>query len=1367
MNSLNDFTNLYSLSKTLRFELKPIGKTKATFDEWIKEIQEGVENGDNFLLKDEKIYKAYVSMKYVLDYIHEDFINHSLNSEVAKSIDWSQYFEAYKGKTDGINDNENKLRAEIGKTFFEGVRYIKENLKGIEVGKGKNKKNLDFKEKSYKCLGEDKMLNYINVKADSLAKHLEKTKDEIEEQTKILKGFWGYFSKYVENRNNYYKTDKEQSTAIATRIVHENLPTFCDNILRFEKYKGQYVSMKKWLNENGKNTQIKNAQTGKFQDVTEICAENFEINHFSDCLTQAGIDAYNVLMGNYNMLVNLYNQARKDESGFKKLPEFERLKKQIGCGEKKSLFAQLIADKEKDLGDKKNEKEIQSVEKLLRTAKDAGERIFRKQGESASIDTVPAFIDWLKTCDDWKGVYWSKGAVNRISNIYFANWHTIKDKFKSKKSSATFDKKREEQVKLRDAVELSDLFAILDEEKLDFVFKESVLKEYEAVIDPNGPARKDLINMICADMERNMKTFLDNADAIVGLKKYKDENTDDEDKIVKQIKDWFDASNDIMRTIRYFAVPKSKMKGNMANPTMEQALYNLLYNNDADWSKWYDMIRNYLTKKPQDDVKKDKIKLNFNSSSLLKGWSVGEEKVKLSVMLKKDGLYYLCILKDKKLFEMIDSNEIYKPNGGAERMCIRNLGFKTLTGKGYKGMFNVKYSEETDNRLKISRVKKYIKESDNKYLHKYPDLKCAIEKEYGDDIESFKKEVTQVLSKYCQCSFVPIDWKKLQEHENAGELFLFQISSKDFKEKSTGNKDLQTIYWEDLFTKNSSHRIAANGEIFTRQPVAKESKICHSVGQKLVDKKDVDGNSIPEKIYKEVFDYVNKRTKILSKEAKSLLDSDKIKVKDVKYKIEKDRRFYGENKYFFHCPILLNYAAKAYKDLNSAYPEVNEKINDAVQKTSDLSFIGIDRGEKHLVYSCTIDKKGAIVDCKHHDNINGTDYVRKLTEKANERTESRKNWQTQSKIADLKDGYISHVVHSLVEETIKDKNGRVNPHSYIVLEDLNKEMKRGRQKFEQQVYQKFETALAKKLNFVVDKSAKPDEFGSVGHALQLTPPVNNYQDIENKKQFGIMLYTRANYTSITDPLTGWRKTIYIKNGNDADIKEQIMEKFSDFGFDGKDYFFEYTEPHANKKWKLYSGTNGKSLLRFRNKPQMKEDKNVWIPEEISVVEILDELFAGFDKKKSFKKQIESGKDLSEVSGSSLTAWQSLRYVLDLIQQIRNSGGTEDDDNFLLSPVRDGEGRHFDTRKSKEFKGLEKIVDADANGAYNIARKGLIMDEHIKTWISNGKPKNKDNKKEVSDLNLFISDEEWDMWLLDRNMWKENLQKFASRKQMFG
>ena len=99
---------------------------------------------------------------------------------------------------------------------------------------------------------------------------------------------------------------------------------------------------------------------------------------------------------------------------------------------------------------------------------------------------------------------------------------------------------------------------------------------------------------------------------------------------------------------------------------------------------------------------------------------------------------------------------------------------------------------------------------------------------------------------------------------------------------------------------------------------------------------------------------------------------------------------------------------------------------------------------------------------------------------------------------------------------------------------------------------------------------------------------------------------------------------------------------------------------------------------------------------------------------------------------------------------------------MYSPVRNDKDEHFDTRNYINNGELSEIRDADANGAYNIARKGLIMDAHIKQWIKEGQPTTKRDGKESSDLDLFISDKEWDLWLLQREQWKKELPIFASR-----
>ena len=1465
MNNIDNFTNLYSLSKTLRFELKPIGKTAETFEQWLKEVKssEPVADKDNNLFaKDEKIKEAYLSIKPIMDKQHEQFIERSLTSDEAKGIDFSQYFEAYREKN--VSDKlEKGLREQIGNTYQEAGKYFSE-----KISKVLDKEFTAKKEKPYVCLTDAKMLNYLSANIKELAKQNGIDEKELVNHLEQFKGFWGYLGGYNTNRENYYITDKEASTAVATRIVHENLPTFCNNALRFEKRKEEYLDIYRYLKDNNRETKIKIAQ-GEEIEAEPITETIFQIEHFNKCIAQSQIEEYNRIIGHYNYLINLYNQARREETGFKKIDEFEKLYKQIGCGKKKTMFAALIKDKEADLTqEEKNKEGIFTVEKLLQKAKDAGNGMFKNGSNETEIDTLPAFIKFLKECDNWDGIYMSSTAVNKISNLYFANWHSIKDKLldwyngkdkelkEKAKTCITYEKKREEPIKLRDAVELSGLFGVLDAdaEQSEHVFKASLFKddetnEYRGVLDKALTPSKNLINLLCFDIERNINEFLQGSNSGFALDKHKDENNEsgedkygdfvpwkyDEEKnnqsgkanqagkkdnTIENIKNWFDAATDAMRIVRYFAVRKSKMKGNLPNVTMEQALSNLLYSDEAQWFKWYDLIRNYLTKKPQDDAKENKLKLNFDSSSFLKesGWDNDYSKNGAFIVIKGND-YYLVVVNDK--LEEDDINKLKtSSNNTAKRLIYKQqkMDFKNfprlfIFSKGDNLAPAVeKYKLPIETILKdYKKYRELSQKGKESFIKEHPKFrsnlieyfkKCALVHESllpfkdmleivwrkTDDYNTLSEFYSDTINACYEITFENIDFEKLCSMD---KFYLFQIYNKDFSigkdggNGSTGKSNMHTIYWKMLFDETNLKDVifkldGQGAEIFMREPVTNESPVKHRVGSKMVNKRDKDGNTIPEQIYREIYSFVNDKTEKISKEAQKYIDEQKAIIKNVKHEIIKDKRFYDKTKYLFHCPITINFKARNFSSQDIAkgiaFSVVNPQITDALQQSDNLQFIGIDRGEKHLVYSCTIDKNGKIIKCKHHDIISvttkdkegkniehKTDYVQKLEAVADERIIAKKNWQAQNKIKDLKSGYISHVVHRLVEETIKDGE-KIAPHAYIVLEDLNTKMKRGRQKIEKQVYQNLETALAKKLNFVVDKNAKQGELGSVSKALQLTPPISNYQDIEGKKQFGVMLYTRANYTSVTDPATGWRKTIYIKNGKEEDIKKQILEKFSDFGFDGKDYYFEYTEDHAGHPWRLYSGKNGESLPRFQNRKQLQQDKNIWVPEQINVVEILDQLFANFDKTKSFKAQVENGVELKKIDVRSETAWQSLRYALDLIQQIRNSGEKNSkDDNFLYSPVRDNKNdEHFDTRNFANNGDLSEIVDADANGAYNIARKGLIMDAHIKHWMKSGQPKMRNDGKEASDLDLFISDKEWDLWLLDREQWEKELPRFASR-----
>lgn len=615
----------------------------------------------------------------------------------------------------------------------------------------------------------------------------------------------------------------------------------------------------------------------------------------------------------------------------------------------------------------------------------------------------------------------------------------------------------------------------------------------------------------------------------------------------------------------------------------------------------------------------------------------------------------------------------------------------------------------------------------NYYAGQYPLLKQIADRNYSDK-KVFDKKVQDVLTECYECNFRPIDWNIVLKYVSEEKLYLFEIYSKDFSEKSKGNKpNLQTTYWEHVFQNDSSIQLCGGGELFFREKaISDDKKIIHPANQP---------------IYRR---------------------SDGKKESRFNHDIIKDKRF-TEEKYFFHIPIKINYQSPGQSFINGKvnlklYTEINDLISHIFTQTDDIQFLGIDRGEQHLIYYSLVDAKGKIIEQDHFDAINKKDYLQEINEAARKLREKQENWQQKGNISNLKDGYISLVIHEIIQK-MKDKDGNFKP-TFIVLEDLNTGFKRSRQKFEQQVYQKFELALAKKLNYLVDKNAPMGEIGSVAKALQLTPPIGNYQDIENRKQVGIILYTRANYTSVTDPATGWRKTIYLKKGSEQSIKEQSLSTFSEIGLDKQgDYFFQYSDENTGKTWTLWSGKNGKSLERYRSR--RGKDKNEYIVDPYFPKEMLDQLFKNFDKQKSLLVQLRNGEaSLSKIDDKN-TAWESLRFVINLVQQIRNSGDAAkgQNDNFLLSPVRNEHGEHFDSRNYQKQKNPNLPKDADANGAYNIARKGIVMYEHIKQWVKDGKQK----FEKSTDLDLFISDKEWDLWASDKEQWKEQVQTFASRK----
>lgn len=515
-------------------------------------------------------------------------------------------------------------------------------------------------------------------------------------------------------------------------------------------------------------------------------------------------------------------------------------------------------------------------------------------------------------------------------------------------------------------------------------------------------------------------------------------------------------------------------------------------------------------------------------------------------------------------------------------------------------------------------------------------------------------------------SFVNVSVAYIDKLVNEGEMYLFQIYNKDFSEYSKGTPNMHTLYWKALFDDRNLvdmvYKLNGQAELFYRKKSLDSIRPMHPANQPIKNK--------------------NKN----NKKKESLFE----------YDLVKDRR-YTVDKFMFHVPITMNFK-------NAGLEKINQQVREYLQQADDTHIIGIDRGERHLLYLVVIDMHGNIKEqfslneivneCS--GNTYHTNYHALLDAREEERLNARRSWQTIESIKELKEGYLSQVIHRITQLMVKY-------HAIVVLEDLSMGFMRGRQKVEKQVYQKFEKMLIDKLNYLVDKKVDVSQPGGLLNAYQLTNKFESFQSSE--KQSGFVFYIPAWNTSKIDPVTGFVNLLDTRYQN-VEKARAFFSKFDAIRYNKDKDWFEFGVDYDNfnkkaegtmTKWTLC--TQGVRICTFRN----AEKNSQWDTQEVDLTTEMKSLFG--------QSQIDVNGNLKEAicSQSDKTFFMRLLHLLKLMLQMRNSiTGTEID--YLVSPVADGNGNFYDSRKCDST--LPK--NADANGAYNIARKGLMLLEQMKT-----------------------------------------------------
>ncbi|MGL5648858.1 MAG: type V CRISPR-associated protein Cas12a/Cpf1, partial [Clostridium sp.] len=795
------------------------------------------------------------------------------------------------------------------------------------------------------------------------------------------------------------------------------------------------------------------------------------------------------------------------------------------------------------------------------------------------------------------------------------------------------------------------------------------------------------------------------------------------------IKAYLDTWKDFQRFIKL-------LLGYGTEPNKDERFYSELESIWLELDKLtiaYNKVRNYLTKKPYSI---EKIKLNFNNPNLLDGWSKNKEISNSCIMFKGkygedakdkcDDYYYLGIMntefnKDFKTYnEPIDEEDVFEKmiylQAADPAKDVQN--FMRIDGKvekknGRKNsdgvnelLENLKNTHLPTEINRIRRERTFSREDKEKFntddliafIDFYKELAIEYYSDYdfvfkeSKDYYSFKEFTDHINKQAYQIRFEKVSKKYIESLVKEGKLYLFKVYNKDFSPKSKGTKNLHTLYFKALFDEknleNVVYKLNGQAEIFFRKKSLElDNTTIHyaNIPMKNKVKKDEGGNETTA-----VYDY----------------------------DIIKDRRFTIDT-FHFHVPITMNFSSDEMKN-------INEKVNKVIKNGKNINIIGIDRGERNLIYVSVINEKGEILEqksfniIKKNENENGKDYHKAIKEKEESRANARVNWDNIEGIKQIKEGYLSQVIHQIC--LMMEKYNAI-----VVLENLNGGFKNSRKKFEVSIYQKFEKMLIEKLNYYVNKQKDAEEYGGLLKAYQLTNKFESFKKLG--KQSGFLYYVDPWDTSKIDPTTGFVNLYNFKYENVEKAKE-IIEKFDRIEFNKDEDYFEFDIDYSKfgdrakgskQKWTLCSIRE--RIINFKN----KEKQNNWDSKQIDVTEVLKKLF--IEKNIDIKEDIK--KELLRSNSKEL-----LKGVLDLIKimtQLRNSEIVSDRD-YIQSPVKNKNGEFYNSELEKEkTKEEQKLpIDADANGAYNIARKGLMLVQIIKSTP----------EEKLKGLRLNVTREDW-------------------------
>ncbi len=1245
--TLSEFTNIYQLSETLTFELRPTGKTAENLKK------------SGLLEQDFQRAEDYPKVKEFLDEQHKQLLQRVLSQ--ITDINWLPLANAI--------------------AEFQKNKDLKEDLE---------KKQADYREKIVKKLKEDSLfLTLVKEPTPSkLFKQLLAT-PEAASEIETFARFACYFKGFQENRKNIY-SEEAQQTAAAFRAVNENFPKFLNIVNIYASFQDKHPELVKEIE----------SRTQTILDGRTI-SDMFKVDSYNLFLPQSGIDFINAVIGEINYAVNQYRQQHPEIKAAE-LP-FMPL-----------LFKQILSDREQAFTIKKFENDTD----LYLALREFAQSFKEVEINGCKVDFFPALQKELAKLNEDSNLFVDAKSFEKISTKTTGNWYTIQEAMLRFAEQNHTSKTAREKYCNRAAFNLQEI------------------KNWDISVPQEETSRHVDITTywtgeFAAQLFEKEKNLFPQFEQLISEEHKNLRN--DEDK-VQLLKEYLDSVQEILHLLKPFNVSPEYEGDQYLSTTLMTYCTKL-----ESIIPLYNQTRNYILKKPTDEAK---VKLMFNKPTLADGWDNNKEKANSTVVFRKNDCFFLGIIAPGLSLDF----EKYIDNDSKD--CYQKMVYKLLPGpnkmlpKVFFSQKNIDFFSPSAELLRKYKLGAHLKgeEFDLAFCHELIDFfKKSIFKhedwsKFGfsfsptcsyTGIDEFYREVAEqgyILN------FVNIPDSTMTQLVGEGKLYLFQIWNKDFSPNAAGTPNKFTLYWKEIFSAENLadivFKLNGEAELFLR-PQAIEKKIAHRKDEKIVNRTIVTAvdqydkairQSLPESVHHEIFLWVNglKAEKDLSSATRTYLAQyeilhwqkgdpisaalNKIIVKNSPCDIIKDKRF-TEDKYALHVPITINFKSPAKPS------KFNEKVLRYLENNPDVKIIGLDRGERNLIYLTLIDQQGRILEQKSLNVINGVDYHGKLDLREKERQAARKSWKEIGQIKELKSGYLSGVVYEIARMMVENN-------AIVVMEELNFGFKRGRMKIEKQVYQNFERALIEKLNYLVfkDQTDRKAPGGTLA-GYQLTDKFESFKKLT--QQCGFLFYVPAAYTSKIDPATGFINIFDTKECTSAEAIKSFFDKFDSirysaahdsfaFGFDYNN--FKTFKKDFQNKWTVYSldeawsqekdKTSGK-FTAVRRSPTSEIKK--------ALIEAGVKLTDGYDLLALLQSL--------QATHATAAFFRTIFYAFKLSTALRHSSKEEDK---IISPVLNSAGTFFVSGTEPK---ATMPQDADANGAFHIALKGLYLLRH---GIKNGK-----------------------------------------------